>query len=320
MFRSRFLVLLAAAIAMCMGCTDGGDQVGPETQGNGTEPQKGPYATPPEVKGPPTGAPHGSLSPPAFFASTIYSGKKFRYQIYVPAQYRVGQAAALMVFQDGPFLYLDLLKTPWVFDHLIHERGMPVTIALFIDPGTPTGIYKDAPAENEMRSLQYDSVDETYTRFLLDEILPAVVLRQYTITLDPDGWAIGGQSSGGIAAFTVAWHRPDRFHKVLTQNGSFVNFRGGDLYPSLVLGAARKPLRVYLLSSTNDLSNSFGSWLQGNTALVTALRARGYAYRFRAGTGEHWPPLQALADYPDALRWLWRGYVLPRQATGTALS
>jgi hypothetical protein len=95
-----------------------------------------------------------------------------------------------------------------------------------------------------------------------------------------------------------------------------VNIRGGDAYSSLVLSEAVKPLRVYLLSSTNDLNNSEGDWLQGNKALVAALQARGYDYRFRTGTGEHWPALQALADFPDALRWLWRGYELPREPTG----
>jgi hypothetical protein len=121
MFHSRLLVLLATAIAVCAGCTDGGGQVDPGTQGTGTEPQPGPYAVPTEATAPLPGAPQGSLSPPAFFASTIYPGKKFRYQIYVPAQYRAGQAAVLMVFQDGPFLYLDLLKTPWVVNR---RRGL----------------------------------------------------------------------------------------------------------------------------------------------------------------------------------------------------
>jgi enterochelin esterase family protein len=259
------------------------------------------------------GEPQGSVSQPALFTSTIYPGRKFHYRVYVPAPYREGQPAALMVFQDGLNTYVDLLKTPWVFDRLIHDGQMPITIALFIDPGTPDGAFPDPnKPEWAMRSVQYDSVNETYARFLLDELLPEVVLRRYTITTDPDGWAIGGQSSGGIAAFTVAWHRPDRFHKVLTHNGSFVNIRGGNVYPSLVLSETPKPLRVYLLSSTSDLNISYGNWLQGNTALVAGLQTRGYAYRFRTGTGEHYPPVQALADYPDALRWLWNGYVLPR--------
>ena len=33
---------------------------------------------------------------------------------------------------------------------------------------------------------------------------------------------IGGSSSGAIAAFTVAWERPNHFRKVLSNVGSFV--------------------------------------------------------------------------------------------------
>jgi enterochelin esterase family protein len=284
--------------------------VKPGIQATGTEPQPGPYTTPPEATAPLQDSLQGTLSAPAFYSSAVYGGLKFSYQVYVPAQYRPGTPAALMVFQDGPSVYLDVLKTPWVLDHLIHRGEIPVTIALFIDPGTPSGIYH-TPDDDSLRSMEYDTLDDTYSRFVLDEILPAVVLRQYTIVNEPDGWAIAGQSSGGIAAFTVAWHRPDRFHKVLTQNGSFANVRGGNVYPDLIRQTTAKPLRVYLLSGTHDLNNSWGNWLEANTAMAAAFAAQGYVYRYRTGTGEHFPPLQALADYPGALRWLWHGYRLP---------
>jgi enterochelin esterase family protein len=158
------------------------------------------------------------------------------------AQYRPGKPAALMVFEDGPSVYLDLLKTPWVLDHLIHQGEI-------------------TPDENSLRSMEYDTLDDTYARFVLDEILPAVVLRHYTIVNEPDGWAIAGQSSGGIAAFTVAWHRPDRFHKVLTQNGSFANIRGGNVYPDLIRQTAAKPLRILLLSGLPERVALALAWL-----------------------------------------------------------
>jgi enterochelin esterase-like enzyme len=299
------VILLAAAMAGCVGRTHPGMLSGGE--GVGTEPQPAPYDTPAEASGSLAGAPAGQVSDEAFYESRVYPGLKFRYRLYVPAQYQPGHAAALMVFQDGNGTYLNVLKTAQVFDNLIHAGEMPVTIGLFIDPGTPEGVYRSAD-HREFRSREYDTLGDTYARFLLEEIVPDVVLRAYTITHDPGGWAIAGQSSGGIAAFTVAWQRPDRFRRVLTQNGSFVNIRGGDTYPALIRAAARKPLRVYLLSGTNDLDNQFGSWLDANTAMAAALQERAYAYRFRSGTGGHYPPLQALADYPAALRWLWRGY------------
>ena len=63
-----------------------------------------------------------------------------------------------------------------------------------------------------------------------------------------------------ICAFTVAWERPDQFRKVLSQIGSFTNIRGGNAYPSLIRKTERKPLRVYLEDSSNDVDNQFGGW------------------------------------------------------------
>lgn len=65
------------------------------------------------------------------------------------------------------------------------------------------------------------------------------------------------------------------------------------------------PLRVSLLSGTNDLDNQFGSWLQANIDMAAALAERGYHYRFVHGEGSHNPD-HAGAVMPDTLRWLWR--------------
>ena len=173
-----------------------------------------------------------------------------------------------MVFQDARSVYLGLMRTPQVFDNLIHAGEMPVTIGLFLDPGTSSGEFVQAD-DRGLRSMEYDSMDDKYSRFLIEEIIPAVVQSRYDI-VDGD-WGIGGQSSGGIAAFTAGWLHPERFTRILTQNGSFTNIRGGNAYPSLVRSQSVRPLRVYLLSGTNDLNNQFGSWLEANKALATAL-------------------------------------------------
>jgi enterochelin esterase family protein len=282
-------------------------QSDPGTVGNGTERQPGPYTPPPEIETRVSGAPEGQLSAPALYKSKVFDGYNFKYRIYVPAQYTAGTPAALMVFQDASSVYLGLMKTPTVLDNLIHSGDMPVTIALFIDPGTPSGNYVQA-IDRDKRSLEYDTLSDRYGNFLIDEIIPAVVKSKYDVVNDPEGWAIAGQSSGGIAAFTVGWQRPDKFRKILTQNGSFVNIHGGGAYPSMIRDAEPKPLRVYLSSGTGDLDNQFGKWLDANTAMAGALAEKGYAYRFRPGEGAHFPPVQAQADFPNALRWLWRGY------------
>jgi predicted esterase len=61
-----------------------------------------------------------------------------------------------------------------------------------------------------------------------------------------------GWSSGAIAAFTVAWERPDQFHKVLTGIGTFVDLKGGHVYPEKVLASEKKPIRIFMVDGRND--------------------------------------------------------------------
>lgn len=283
-------------------------QFDPGNLGVGVEGQKEPYVAPPEAVGPIKDAPKGMLTDPAPFYSKLYK-LRFRYRLYVPEQYKKGMPAALMVFQDGNTVYVDGMKAPQVMDNLIHAGDIPIMIGLFIEPGTVSGDY-NAAADQHLRSAQYDTLDDKYSRFLLNEIIPGVVTKKYRLVTDANGWAVAGHGSGGIAALTVAWQRPDRFRKVLTQNGSFVNIRGGGDYPNLVRGEPVKPLRVYLLSGTNDLKNASGNWFVANKNMAMALADKKYEFRYMQGTGAQSPPTQAQADFPDALRWIWRGYTI----------
>jgi len=316
-FHSTLVLLFTIGVAMssvsCSGAKFLSVQRDPGKDGNGASQQDGPYRVPNEVMRRLYNAPFGKVSDPALYTSKTY-GLTFKYRVYVPTQYRKEQPAAVMVFNDASSVYLGLMNTPLVLDNLIHTNEIPVTIALFLDPGTPTGEYMPT-RDQELRSAQYDATDGQYAQFLTEEIIKDVVRKRYQIVTDPSGWAIVGQGSGGAAAFTAAWQRPDFFRKVLTQNGSFVNIRGAGAYPELVRTDPVKPLRVYLLSGTNDLNNPFGSWLAANTAMAAAFAERDYDYRFRVGTGEHFPPVQAQADFADALRWLWRGYSIDGKAS-----
>jgi len=278
---------------------------------DGTFEQLPPYDAPPETLNRGTDVPEGRVSEPSYYPSRSYPGWSFEYEIYVPAQYDPKTPAALMVFQDGVH-YVGLTEAKFnsknTFDNLIARGEMPVTIALFVNPGTPSGTYR-YPDEKLIRSEQYDAIDDKYGQFLLTELIPALITSKYNITTDPEGWAIGGHSSGGICAFNVAFHHPEKFRRVLTHNGSFVHIRGGDAYPRLVRETPPKPLKVMLLSGTRDLNIEFGNWLEANDEMAPALSEQHYRYRYLRGEGAHYPPAQAVADYPTALRWLWQDYV-----------
>jgi len=240
------------------------------------------------------GVPKGVVKQMPSWESRIFSGTKRDWWIYVPAQYRAENPAAVMVFQDGngPRTW-----APTVFDNLIARNDMPVTVGVFIEPGGTK-----APRDN--RSFEYDTLSDQYARFLLEEILPEV---EKTVKLrhDAASRAIAGQSSGGICAFTAAWERPDYFRKVVSHIGSFTNIRGGYQYPFLLRRTDRKPLRVFLQDGSNDLDNQFGNWPLANQSMAAALKFKGYDYRFEFGDGAH-THKHGGAILPDTLRWLWR--------------
>ncbi|MEQ9439557.1 MAG: cupin domain-containing protein [Cyclobacteriaceae bacterium] len=262
------------------------------------------------------GIPKGTLTKHSW-KSSIYANTIRDYYVYVPAQYDASQPAALMVFQDGHTYVKEDgdFRVPTVFDNLISQGKMPVTIGLFINPGHAL----DSPAVESPwrvsnRSLEYDDVSDTYSRFLLEEMIPELK-KQYTISDDPKMRAIGGISSGGICAFTAAWFHPERFHKVLSHIGSFTDIRGGHNYPSMIRESEKKNIKVFLQDGSNDLDNQYGNWWLANLQMEAALKFKTYEYKFVPGTGEH-NGIHGGAILPESLTWLWRDVVPERLASG----
>ncbi|MCW5965221.1 MAG: SMP-30/gluconolactonase/LRE family protein [Bryobacterales bacterium] len=245
--------------------------------------------------------------------SKIFPGTVRDYWVYVPSQYSAASPACLMVFQDGAgFVNVDAnsrWRVPIVFDNLIHQREMPVTIGVFINPGVLPALSPGTQQNRYNRSYEYDGMSDRYVRFLLDEILPEVG-KQYNLSSDPNCRAIGGSSSGAIAAFTAAWHRPDSFRRVLSFIGSYVNLRGGHAYDSLVRKTEPKPIRVFLQDGNRDLNIYSGSWWHANQSLGAALEFGGYDVKTVWGTEAH-NNIHGSAILPDALRWIWKDWQQP---------
>jgi hypothetical protein len=186
------------------------------------------------------GVPQGRLSEKHVNISKVYNGMSSEYWVYVPAQYDASVPAALMVWQDGERyitrnteeqcrLCPSLYRLQEVTDNLIQEKKIPVMIHVFVSPGTLNG--------KSMRSIQYDTVSDQYWKYLNEDILPEVYAK-YNIRKDAYSRAIQGQSSGGIAAFNVAFNHPEQFSRVYTVVGSFTALQwkpgeldGGKIYP-----------------------------------------------------------------------------------------
>jgi len=252
------------------------------------------------------GVPQGKITTGEFADSHIFPGTTRQYSVYVPAQYQADKPAPLMVFMDGAgYAKPDgAFRVPVVFDNLIHQSVMPITIAVFVNPGSISAT-KPGGQDRSNRSFEYDSLGGRYATFLIDEFLP-MALNGLNVSNDPRDRAVCGISSGGICAFTVAWERPDQFGKVLSHIGSFTNIRGGWAYPGLVRQTkdTPKPIKVYLQEGRDDLNNLHGNWPLGNQDLAAALQFAGYQYKLVMTEGGHSGKWGG-EDLPNALRWLW---------------
>ena len=280
-----------------------------------------PYTDAPEIKpraDVPKGAVHGFVMDSA--DSTLYPGVKGPYKrkvaVYIPKQYVAGAAVPFIVAHDG----LDYLnKLPPVLDNLIADHKLPVMIAIMLSSGGG-----DGPGSE--RGLEYDTVSEKYTTFVETEVLPRIAKEFHlTLTTDPEGRASMGGSSGGAAAFTMAWFHPELYRRVLTYSGTYVN-QQSPKDPQLPHGAWEyaenlipktdvKPLRIWMEVGEKDNGSARGdanlhNWVAGNVRMAAALKAKNYHYRyiFAQGAG-HNDGKVVRATLPDALLWLWHGYV-----------
>jgi enterochelin esterase family protein len=267
---------------------------------------------------PQDGVPKGEIRGPFTLPSEAYPGTQHTYYVYVPQQYDPAVPASLMIFNDGQaFLAPEGdVRAQNVLDNLIYRREIPVMLAVFINPGRrpdqPEPNLREWGDRTTNRPTEYNTLDDKYARVICDELLP-VLRKDYNISSDPERRAIGGASSGAIAAFTVAWERPGQFHKVLSIVGSFVNIRGGDAYADIVRKTDRKPIRIFLQDGRNDNRalrddgsyNQRLDWFYQNVRLKDALAEKGYDVNFTWGMNRHGQKMGG-AILPEMMRWLWR--------------
>ena len=258
---------------------------------------------------PKPGVPRGTVSEKRTIVSKIYDGMTSNYWVYAAPGVDPAVPAPLMVWQDGQgqvgeFSHSRLFT---VTENLVAQKLLPPLVYVMIQPG-------QSPEGRAMRSIEYDTVSDRYARFLMEEVLPEV---EKTYKLRQDGYsrAIGGESSGGICAFNVAWLMPDKFARVHSAVGSFTSIQwhpeekleGGNVYPFKVRKEPKRNIRVWMSDGSDDLENQFGSWPMQAIQMANSLKLREYDFHFRFGTAAH-GGAQAALDLPESLSWLWRDY------------
>jgi enterochelin esterase-like enzyme len=252
-------------------------------------------------------------------------------RVYVPKQYVEGTAAPFMVVQDGDGFVTDVQNS---LDNLIAAKKVPVMLAVFVNNGGDDG-------QDSERGLEYDTMSDRYSRFIDTDVLPAAEKdpgiaadhANLRFTDDPDGRSTYGCSSGGAAALTQGWFTPDRYRRIVTYSGTFVDQQDGQGVkapeeaqyplgaweyhsdPGLIANSPVKPLRVFLNANENDLqldaqfNDMHHEWLVANQRTAAALKAKGYHYRFVYAKGVgHCDGGVRKATLPDTLEWMWRGY------------
>ena len=246
-------------------------------------------------------APKGTVKEFTFTESRIFPGTRRNGSVFIPAQYDAAKPACVYVRQDG---YNRAEKS--FLESLIAVGDMPVTVGVFVRPGElPTP--KPGTMGRRNRCFEYDAVNDNYVRFLVEELLPYIA-KEFNLNLSTNGndRCIAGGSSGGIAAFNAAWQRPDAFTRVYANSGSFVAFRGGHEFPTLIRKTDPKPIRAYLTTGMRDMVNCAGDWYLLDQEMDKALQFSGYDYFFRAIDGGH---VAGWNDYfPEAMRFIWKGW------------
>jgi enterochelin esterase family protein len=237
-----------------------------------------------------------------------------RVAVYVPKQYVPGTAAPFIVGADGPDQALFT-----ALDNLIAQKRVPPMIAISIGNGS-------GDAQGSQRGLEYDTMSGRYADFVDTEVLPFVEKEaSVKLTTDPDGRATMGGSSGGSAALIMAWYHPERYHRVLTYSGTYVNQQwppsaetphgAWEFHERLIPNSPVKPIRIWMEVGDRDLLNpnvmrdNMHDWVVANENMARVLAAKGYHYQFvfarNAGHTDRAVKQQTL---PEALEWLWKGY------------
>lgn len=247
--------------------------------------------------------------------SAVYPSAVHNFKISVPEGYD-GSPACLYVGLDGI-----LCDAPSVIDTLIAEGSIPYIIGVYLQPGVVENASGTVLRYN--RSNEFDATDGRFARFLETEVIPGAVrtaeAHGVLVRLKEGGAnrMIFGLSSGGIGAFTAAWHRPDLFGRVFSGCGTFVPMRGGNDLQAVVRKSEPKPLRVFLQDGYSDTWNPlFGSWFEANQLLGSALEFAGYAYDFDWADGGH-SVRRAAEIFPDVMRWMWKDYGAPAEVRKT---
>jgi enterochelin esterase family protein len=254
--------------------------------------------------------------------------------VYIPKLYKDGDPAPVLIIQDGPG---EIGQVSNALDNLTPSQDAKRKLPPFVVVAVQNGGNDSIGSE---RGLEYDTLSDRYARFIEQEVLPAVqanaqVKAAYPslkFTKEASGRASLGCSSGGAAAFSMGWFRPDLFSRIIGYSttlvaqqdpkaaesktyplGAWEYHSNKELIKNDATGKERQ-LRIFINVNQNDLGSTEAesthhNWLMANQRTAAALKAKGFHYKFVQGMGVgHCDGKVRSATLADALVWVWRGY------------
>ena len=292
-----------------------------------------PYANAPELT-PRQGVPRGAVY---YFTmnstdSKLYPGiaksapgqvvpYQRRVTVYVPSQYVAGTPAPFFVSQDS----MGQGELPTMLDNMIADHRLPAMIGIMIDSG-------GGDAQGSQRGLEYDTVSGKYAEFIETEVLPKIAQDYHVaFTKNPNGRMTMGGSSGGAAAFSMAWYHPEWYHRVLTYSGTYVD-QESPMNPASPHGAweyhehfipqsKAKPLRIWMEVGENDNRSkdqeaTLHNWVLANQRMAAVLKVKHYHYQYVfAQDAGHVDGRAVRQTLPQAFEYVWKGYPIKTART-----
>ena len=274
--------------------------------------------------------------------------------VYIPSKYSTNSNDELgvMVLQDGELFFSNIVN---ILDNLIdsedEDRSLPafalVAIEVAGSPGMASGAnFECVDGPGSERYHEYQTVSAEYAEFVSKEVLPFVtahpnIKKQYPnfkFTNDPAGRAAFGASSGGAAAFKMAFFSPELFGISIGYSSAIVNVPGGNLtsdskYPlrmgemyirkpegqELINSETKKNIRIFHSAGENDVGTPNActpdgspggpdnpSYLEAHEQIEKDLVAKGYETRYAyAQKGCHADSGVTFQDLPNTLVWAW---------------
>ena len=142
--------------------------------------------------------------------------RTIRLDVLLPQDYCEADAPyPVLYLNDGQDL--PRLKLRGIMDSLIRQQRVRPFVLVAIHAGDRIQEYGTAARADYINR---GSKAGAYTDFVLTELLP-YIQKHYRVTNNPAQSVFAGFSLGGLSAFDIVWHHPQRFGRAGVFSGSF---------------------------------------------------------------------------------------------------